>query len=62
LAAPALLLGFVPCPADGHHSVSAWFDRNGRQEIEGVVTEIRWENPHVRFFMRAPTSNGEDGI
>jgi hypothetical protein len=41
--------------------VSAWFDRNGRQEIEGVVTEIRWENPHIRFFLRAPTSSGRLG-
>ena len=47
--------------ARAHHSVSAWFDRDGRQEIEGVVTEIRWENPHVRWFMRAPTGSGAEG-
>jgi hypothetical protein len=61
-AALGLLAGVFPSTAGAHHSVSAWFDRNGRQEIEGVVTRIRWENPHVRFFMRAPTSNGEQGI
>jgi hypothetical protein len=61
LAAIGLLLAGLSLPADAHHSVGAWFDRNGRQEIEGVVTEIRWENPHVRFFMRAPTANGEEG-
>ena len=26
----------------------------------GVVTEIRWENPHVRFFMTAPGANGAE--
>lgn len=58
---PLVLLAAVAAPsaADAHHSVAAWFDRNGQQEIEGIVTEIRWENPHVRFFMRAPTSRGE---
>jgi hypothetical protein len=61
---PLLLCLFVglPAAAAAHHSVSAWFDRDGRQEVEGVVTEIRWENPHVRWFMRAPTAGGADGI
>lgn len=54
LAAPRL--------AAAHHSVAAWFDRNQTQEIEGVVTEIKWENPHVRFFMRAPNPDGEEVI
>jgi hypothetical protein len=45
-----------------HHSVAAWFDQTQTQEIEGVVTQIRWENPHVRFFMRAPNATGEEVI
>ena len=48
----------APTAAQSHHSVSAWFERDGVQEIEGVVTEVRWENPHVRWFMRAPTTTG----
>jgi hypothetical protein len=56
------LSAVLPMAVDAHHSVSAWFDRDGRQEIEGVVTEIRWENPHVRWFMRAPTASGAEGI
>jgi Family of unknown function (DUF6152) len=46
--------------ADAHHSVAAWFDQSRTEEIEGVVTEIKWENPHVRFFMRAPNSEGQE--
>ena len=60
LLSVALLSGVLATPAAAHHSVSAWFDRNGRQEIEGVVTEIRWQNPHVLFFVRAPNENGEE--
>jgi len=60
-AVSALLAGLLPPGADAHHSVSAWFDRDGRQEIEGVITEVRWENPHVIFFMRAPTGSGDEG-
>ena len=48
----------APALAHSHHSVSAWFEREGVQEIEGVVAEVRWENPHVRWFMRVPTTNG----
>ena len=57
----SLCLVVLPMAAGAHHSVSAWFDRDGRQEIEGVVTEIRWGNPHVRWFMRAPTKSGAEG-
>jgi hypothetical protein len=55
LSLAALLASAI---AHSHHSVSAWFEREGVQEVEGVVTEVRWENPHVRWFMRAPGANG----
>jgi hypothetical protein len=36
-----------------HHSVSAWFDTTvDMTEVEGVVTELRWQNPHVVFTLR----------
>jgi hypothetical protein len=54
----ALAAALAPAIAQAHHSVSAWFERDGVQEIEGVVTEVRWDNPHVRWFMRAPGPNG----
>ena len=38
--------------ARAHHSVSAWFDTTAMTEIEGVVTELRWQNPHVLFTLR----------
>lgn len=39
--------------AQAHHSVSAWFDTTVEMaEVEGVVTELRWQNPHVIFTLR----------
>src|SRR5690242_18860539 len=34
-----------------HHSVSAWFDTTNLIEVEGQVTEFRWQNPHVVFTL-----------
>jgi hypothetical protein len=42
-----------------HHSVSAWFDTTATTEIEGIVTDFRWQNPHVVFTLRVPGERGE---
>src|SRR5688572_11131462 len=59
----AALLGCVAaciaCTAQAHHSVSAWFDTTAMTEVEGVVTEFRWQNPHVVFTLRVPGEQGE---
>jgi hypothetical protein len=40
-------------PALAHHSVAAWFDTTVEMtEVEGVVTDLRWQNPHVVFTLR----------
>jgi hypothetical protein len=44
--------------AQAHHSVSAWFDTTEMTEIEGVVTDFRWQNPHVVFTLRVPGEGG----
>ncbi|HLF09960.1 MAG TPA: DUF6152 family protein, partial [Gammaproteobacteria bacterium] len=41
-----------------HHSVSAWFDTLGMTEIEGEVTQFKWQNPHVRFTLRVTDADG----
>ena len=46
------------CAANAHHSVSAWFDTTATTEIEGVVTDFRWQNPHVVFTLRVPSEQG----
>ena len=60
LPATATLLAFAP-PTGAHHSVSAWFDTTSMTEIEGEVTEFRWQNPHVVFTLRVPAESGVAG-
>jgi hypothetical protein len=46
--------------ASAHHSTGAVYDRGGALiEAEGVITEVAWVNPHVRFKMRGA---GADGV
>ena len=56
----SLGLTLMTTGAAAHHSVAAWFSTSEAQEVEGVVTDIQWENPHVRFFLRAPDDSGSD--
>ncbi|MEO8466081.1 MAG: DUF6152 family protein [Gammaproteobacteria bacterium] len=41
-----------------HHSVSAWFDTTNMIEVEGRVTEFRWQNPHVIFTLNVVDAVG----
>lgn len=41
-----------------HHSYAAEFDRNNPQTIEGVVKQVWFKNPHVRYYV---VVTGEDG-
>jgi len=46
--------------AGAHHSTALVYDRGGPPiEAEGVITEVAWVNPHVRFKMRGA---GADGV
>ena len=46
--------------ASAHHSTALVYDREGALiEAEGVITEVAWVNPHVRFKMRGA---GADGV
>jgi hypothetical protein len=49
----------LPLIATAHHSVSAWFDRGGTVELEGVVTAVDWQNPHVKFTLEVTDANGQ---
>jgi hypothetical protein len=55
----ASVLLAAAAPSSAHHSVSAWFDTTATTEIEGVVTDFRWQNPHVMFTMRVPDAQGD---
>lgn len=43
-----------------HHSTALVYHRDGPLiEVEGVITEVAWVNPHVRFQLRG---TGADGV
>ncbi len=52
----------APSTASAHHSVGAWFERGGVQEIEGTITELRWQNPHVLFLVEVSDAGGESSV
>ncbi len=37
--------------ASGHHSFSAEFDNTKQVTVSGVVSEVRYRNPHVQYFI-----------
>jgi hypothetical protein len=45
-------------PAWAHHAFSSEFDRSKPIQLEGVVTNVTWENPHVFFYVDVPDSDG----
>jgi hypothetical protein len=57
LVAAAVLLGGVGV-AYAHHSFTAAYDNTKRVEVEGVVREFIWRNPHS--FLRMDVTN-KDG-
>jgi hypothetical protein len=60
-AAAAVLVGAVAPRVSAHHSVSAWFDTTSTlTELEGQVTEMRWQNPHVVFTLRVEDAGGRN--
>ena len=52
----ALLLAAMPMAA--HHSPAAMYDIRNVVQIQGVVTEVRWLNPHAIFLIDVKRADG----
>ena len=57
-----VVIGLVLAAADvatAHHSIFP-FDQSSFVELDGVVSEMLWRNPHVRLKMRVQNDAGEE--
>jgi len=45
-------------PALAHHAFSNEFDESKPITLEGVVTKIDWENPHVHYYVDVTQRDG----
>lgn len=48
--------------AAAHHSYAAEFDSNNPQTIQGVVREVWFKNPHVRYYVAVTTEDGTETV
>ena len=56
--ATAIFLALVPS-ASAHHTVAKTVNTSKLVSLTGVVTSVRWQNPHVIYHLSVP---GEVGI
>ncbi len=53
----ALLFAYLPAVALGHHSVAYFSDEV--RSIQGVLKEVRWQNPHVALTIDVRDESGD---
>jgi hypothetical protein len=58
----ALFLLTVAGTALAHHSFPAVYDAKVRKSITGVVTEMLYQNPHARLYLRVKNADGTDDV
>jgi hypothetical protein len=57
LGAALLALGAIPS-ASAHHAFGAEFDGNKPVELHGVVTDLKWTNPHSWLYLDVTNADG----
>jgi len=62
LAIATGLLFLIPYLSHGHHSISAEYDMHSSGTIEGLVTEVWYKNPHVRYYIAVKDESGNEVI
>jgi polyisoprenoid-binding protein YceI len=58
-----LLLPFVPInSAEAHHAFAADYEAGNEGEVEGVITEVIYKNPHARYYLEVTNDDGEQEL
>ncbi len=55
---PLILVWLLPVAGQAHHSVGAFFDIDEPMTIQGVLTSMRWQNPHVLLTVGVDDADG----
>ena len=48
--------------AQAHHSFPAVYDARARKTISGVVTQMLYQNPHARVYLRVTNDDGSEDL
>jgi hypothetical protein len=59
LVAVSVMLLSMQQPAVGHHSFAVEFTAEETAVIKGVVAEVWFNNPHVRYYIDVTNDDGE---
>ena len=57
-AVTVAMLATAP-PARAHHSFAAQFDASKPVTLEGTVTKVEWQNPHIWVYLDVAGPDGE---
>jgi len=52
------LLMALAVPAGAHHSAAVAYDLDQYISLQGVVTEVKWENPHTWIYLDVKDASG----
>jgi len=60
VGASAVYVGFLLAviPASAHHSAAVAYDLSKYITVQGVVTEVKWENPHTWIYLDVTDASG----
>lgn len=59
----AILTLLCSCAAaHAHHSFPAVYDAKTRKTITGVVTQMLYQNPHARLYLRVRNADGSEDL
>jgi hypothetical protein len=59
LVAGAVLLTLTTRPVFAHHAFAAEFDSNKPMTLSGVVSQVKWQNPHVYVYLDVQDADGK---